>query len=105
MKTEDRNVTYLAILTERSAFGHQKVHAGLARHGIGRTMCSDKQLFEFPLTARDPNFALYRPNGWRHRYAEAFLELNRGCRDCLHILHTIGDEAGWTKPKSLEALK
>jgi hypothetical protein len=100
-KRRDRTTPYLAILVENRVGGHQQVHAGLARHGHGKTMCSEKPLLEFWVAAQDPTFALYRPDGWRHRYAEAFLELNRGCPACLNILAQLGREAGWTKPKSL----
>lgn len=86
---------YLAILIQRSPTGHEHVHAGLAVGGFGRTLCNDRPLREFWLPARDPNFSLARPDGWRHRYAEAFLELNRGCRQCLDVLARIGQEAGY----------
>lgn len=92
---------YLAILIDKHLGGHQTPHAGLAVHGRGRTLCDDRPLCEFFLTARDPNFALYRPAGWRHRYAEAFLELNRGCPACLDILARFAADAGYTKPKGL----
>jgi hypothetical protein len=101
-REQDRNVPYLAILIAKLPGGGAHVHAGLARHGIGRTLCNDKQLFEFALPAQDPNFALYRPNGWRHRYAEAFLEQNRGCKDCLQVLYAIGREVGYAEPKGLK---
>jgi hypothetical protein len=96
-----RSTPYLAILIEKRAGGGAQVHAGLAKHGIGRTMCSDRQLFEFWVPVRQPDFALYRTDGWRHRYAEAFLELNHGCKDCLDVLYAVGREAGYAKPKSL----
>lgn len=97
----DRNMPYLAILVEKRGGGAQEVHAGLCRHGFGRRMCDEGPGFEFFLAARDPRFALSQKDGWRHRYAEAFLELNRGCNDCLNILYQLGSEAGWTTPKSL----
>jgi hypothetical protein len=101
-KHQDRNAPYLAILIERQLGGGQKVHAGLARHGQGTPMCDDsRRLLEFHLAASDPQFALYRTAGWRHRYAEAFLELNRGCQHCLSVLYQIADEVGWAKPPSL----
>jgi hypothetical protein len=99
--SRDRNMPYLAILTEKRVAGHQQVHAGLARHGAGKTFCTDRPLFEFWIPAQDPNFALYRTDGWRHRYAEAFLEVNRGCRGCLEVLYQLSQEAGWAKPSSL----
>ena len=96
------NSPYLALLIQKLPGGGQTVHAGLARNGVGRPMCDDhRTLFEFWLPARDPQFALYRPDGWRHRYAEAFLELNRGCQHCLAVLHQIGREVGYAKPASL----
>jgi hypothetical protein len=99
----DRSTPYLAILVEHRFGGHQQIHAGLARYGFGKTMCSDRPLFEFSLPARDPNFAVFRTPGWRHRYAEAFLELNRGCPDCREVLYQLGRELGYAKPKSLAA--
>jgi hypothetical protein len=101
-QSRDRNTPYLTILLEKKIAGAEHVHAGLARHGIGRPFCDEQRaLFEFWIPARDPQFALYRPDGWRHRYAEAFLELNRGCQTCLATLYQIGNEVGWGKPKSL----
>jgi hypothetical protein len=76
------------------------VHAGLARGGFGRALCNDRTLPEFWLPARDPQFSLARPDGWRHRYAEAFLEKNRGCRQCLDVLAAVGADAGYT-PRDL----
>ena len=103
MSAPDRNMPYLAILVETGPYGHQGVHAGLARHGFGHALCDDRGLFEFRLPAQDPNFALSRAAGWRHRYAEAFLERNHGCTRCHAILHQLGDEAGYGTPKSLRA--
>jgi hypothetical protein len=98
----DRNMPYLAILVDKRPTGHEQVHAGLARHGIGIPMCDEnRRLFEFWLPACDETFALYRPDAWRHRYAEAFLELNKGCRACLDQLIAVSREVGWTKPPSL----
>lgn len=105
MSKRDRTTPYLAILIEKGPAGHQEPHAGLARYGMGRALCNDRMLFEFPLAARDPNFAVHRKEGWRHRYAEAFLELNRGCPHCLTILQDISRDAGWTNPRSLRALQ
>lgn len=105
MAKRDRTTPYLALLVEKGGAGHQEIHAGLAKYGIGKTLCNDRTLFEFPLAAQDPNFAVHRKDGWRHRYAEAFLELNRGCPDCLAELHAISREAGWTNPKALRALQ
>lgn len=102
-KTDDRNVPYLAILVEKRTAHAMHLHAGLARHGIGTPFCAEgSRLFEFPLTAQDPKFALYRTNGWRHRYAEAALELNRGCKTCLQTLYQIGREVGYAQPKELK---
>lgn len=104
MPRDDANVPYLAILLEHRPGGHAQVHAGLARHGIGKPFCDDTaSLWEFAHPASDPQFARHRTNGWRHRYAEAYLERNRGCPVCLNVLYQIGKEAGWTKPKSLAA--
>jgi len=97
----DRTQPYLAILLERRAFGAAQVHAGLAKHGTGRAFCDDRQRFEFAHPMHDPQFALHLPDGWRHRYAEAYLELNRGCRHCLNILYQIGRDAGYRKHRSL----
>lgn len=101
--SRDRNQPYLAILVEKRHGGHQEVHAGLARHGIGRAMCSEKLLFEFWIPARAEGFELYRTDAWRHRWAEAFLELNHGCPHCREVLRQVGAEAGWAVPKSLKA--
>jgi hypothetical protein len=103
MSERDRTTPYLAILVEKGFSGHQQVHAGLARFGAGKAMCDDRGMFEFWIPARDPNFALFRTIGWRHRYAEAFLEINRGCPRCLEILYQLGREAGYAKPKELSA--
>lgn len=93
---------HLAILLEHTPGGGQQVHAGLAHRGIGKPFCAEGSvLFEFALCAQDPKFALRYEAGWRHRYAEAFLELNRGCRSCLDQLAAIGVELGYAKPKSL----
>lgn len=92
---------HLAILLEHRPGGHSQVHAGLAEHGIGHTMCNDRKLFEFALPAADPNFARHLADGWRHRYAEAFLERNDGCRACLDVLAIVGKEAGWATPRNL----
>jgi hypothetical protein len=100
-RQRDRSEPYLAILLQRHWTGHAQVHAGLAVRGVGRSLCHDKVLFEFQHPAHDPRFALSHAKGWRHRYAEAYLELNRGCRDCLDILYQIGKEAGYSKPRSL----
>jgi hypothetical protein len=97
----DQSPPYLAILLERHPTGHARVHAGLARYGRGRALCNDRQFWEFAHPMLDPQFSLDRPAGWRHRYAEAYLELNRGCPECLNILYQIGREAGWAKPKKL----
>ena len=98
----DRNSPYLAILLEKHWTGHAAVHAGLAKHGIGHPFCDDERaLWEFAHPASDPRFALNQGNGWRHRYAEAYLELNRGCKTCLEILYQLGAEAGYSKPKSI----
>ena len=95
---------YLAILLEHRPACHSQVHAGMAEHGIGRPFCADGSvLFEFAHPQQDPQFARHLSNGWRHRYAEAYLELNRGCPTCLDILYQVGKEAGWAKPKSLAA--
>jgi hypothetical protein len=103
-KTVDTNVPYLAILLEHRPGGHSQVHAGLARHGIGHPFCDDlASMFEFAHPARDPQFARHQKSGWRHRYAEAYLELNHGCPVCLDILYRISREAGWSKPRSLAA--
>lgn len=99
--SRDRNTPYLALLVEDRPGGHKQIHAGLARHGLGTAMCSDRPLFEWQHAARAEGFELYRTNGWRHRWAEAYLELNRGCSDCLTVLYAIGDEAGYGRPKSL----
>lgn len=100
--SRDRNTPYLTILLERKPAGGGHVHAGLARHGIGNALCNDRQLFEFALAARAEGFELYRTDGWRHRWAEAFLELNRGCPDCLQVLYLIGREVGYATPKGLK---
>ena len=98
MSAPSRSSPYLTILVEKRYGGHQHVHAGLARWGIGRPMCNDNRiLFEFPIAANHPDFRLDRQAGWRHRWAEAFLELNRGCQDCLAQLYQIADEVGWQK--------
>jgi hypothetical protein len=102
MAKRDRTTPYLALLVESRPGGHQQIHAGLARHGHGHAMCDERPLFEFALPAHDPRFALSQRDGWRHRYAEAFLELNRGCAACLGILHQLGNEAGYATPKSLK---
>lgn len=95
---------YMTILLEHRPGGHAQVHAGMAEHGIGHPFCDDTaSMFEFAHPQQDPQFARHRPNGWRHRYAEAYIELNRGCPRCLDILYRIGKEAGWSKPKSLAA--
>lgn len=99
----DRNAPYLAILVEKRAAGAQQVHAGLCRHGYGATMCDDRMLFEFWIPARADGFELWRPNAWRHRWAEAFLRANHGCPHCLEILRRAGDEAGYSIPASLRA--
>jgi len=98
----DPSSPHLAILLEKGLHGFAHIHAGIARHRQGTALCSDKLLPVFGIPAEDPNFALHRREGWRHRYAEAFLELNRGCPDCLEILYRLGREAGWSKPRSLE---
>lgn len=98
----DRNAPYLAILVQKGVAGFATVHAGMARWGRGRAFCDERSYPEFGIPAEDPNFALHLKDGWRHRYAEAFLELNRGCPRCLEILYEIGREAGWAVPKSLE---
>jgi hypothetical protein len=98
----DRNVPYLTILVEHRIGGHQHVHAGLARHGVGRTLCDDRVLFEWGHAAHAEGFELYRPAGWRHRWAEAYLELNRGCKPCLDVLYALAREQGWSTPKSLK---
>jgi len=108
MSRPDRNALYLAVLLERRLGGGNLVHAGLARHGVGRALCHDelginRPLFEFSLPAQDPNFALYRPAGWRHRYAEAFLELNRGCLDCLDMLYAASRELGYREHGGLKS--
>jgi len=111
----DRNVPYLTILSERIGNGIQ-VHAGLARYGFGRALCDDRPLREFalpqmqgreraelvPISVQNEDFLLYRTDAWRHRWAEAFLELNRGCSSCLATLHQIGSEVGYAKPKGLK---
>lgn len=103
-KTVDTNMPYLAILLEHRNGGHTQVHAGLARHGIGHPFCEDaRSMFEFAHPQQDPQFARHHKNGWRHRYAEAYLELNHGCSSCRDILYQLGREAGWAKPKSLAA--
>lgn len=109
----DLNVPYMTILTERRG-GAQHVHAGLARWGFGRAFCDDRPLREFalpqmngdraeliPISTQNEDFALYRTDGWRHRWAEAFLELNRGCSSCLEVLHQIASDVGYAKPKGL----
>lgn len=101
--SRDRNQPYLTILLEKRHGGHQHVHAGLARHGYGRTMCAEQLLPEFWLAARAEGFELYRTDAWRHRWAEVFLEQNRGCPHCLEILRSVGREAGWAVPTSLRA--
>jgi hypothetical protein len=93
-RERDRTQPYLAILLQRSAFGNQ-VHAGLAKYGVGKAFCDDRQRFEFAHPMQDPRFSLTESDGWRHRYAEAYLELNRGCVHCLEILYAIGREAGY----------
>ena len=98
----DPSRPHLAILLEKRPSGFAHVHAGIARYRKGATLCSDRLLPVFGIPAEDPNFATYRTEGWRHRYAEAFLELNRGCPDCLEILYRIGREAGYAVPRSLE---
>lgn len=100
----DRSTQYLAVLVEKRGMHAMHLHAGLARYGIGRTFCEDpRPLFEFELAARDPKFALHLEPGWRHRYAEAMLELNRGCPACLEQLYAIGREVGYRVPKELAA--
>jgi len=104
MPAVDSSQHYLAILLEHRYGGHAQVHAGMAKHGVGHPFCDDTaSMFEFAHPAQDEQFARHRPNGWRHRYAEAYLELNRGCPRCLEILYQIGKEAGWAKPRSLAA--
>lgn len=101
-RRRDRNTPYLAILLQRSPTGHAGVHAGLAKHGLGHPFCDDDvTMWEFAHPAQDPRFALSQSDGWRHRYAEAYLEINRGCPRCLDVLYAIGKDAGWAKPKSL----
>lgn len=111
-----RNVPYLTILAERRGTA-QHVHAGLARYGFGRAMCNDQPMREFalpqatglergelqPISVQSEDFALYRTDGWRHRWAEAFLELNRGCPQCLDVLYQIGREVGYQKHGSLKS--
>lgn len=99
----DRNTPYLAILLERAVTGHAGVHAGLAKNGVGTPFCDDQRaMFEFAHPVSDPRFALNQADGYRHRYAEAYLEVNRGCKRCLDVLYAIADEAGWSKPKGLK---
>jgi hypothetical protein len=87
----DHNNPYLAILLERHLTGHYGAHAGLARHGVGTPFCDERRLlWVFAHPAQDPSFSLAMPDGWRHRYAEAYLERNRGCGRCLEILYEIG---------------
>ena len=101
-RDNDPSRPHLAILIEHRPSGFEHVHAGIARYRQGTALCCDRLLPVFGIPAEDPNFATYRTNGWRHRYAEAFLELNRGCPDCLEILYRLGREAGWSRPRSLE---
>ena len=101
-REHDPSHPHLAILIEHRPSGFEHVHAGIARYRQGTTLCSERLLPVFGIPAEDPNFATYRRDGWRHRYAEAFLELNRGCPDCLEILYRLGREAGWSVPRSLE---
>jgi hypothetical protein len=92
----DRNPPYLTILAERKYGNAMHLHAGLARWGVGVPFCDDhKRFWEFPLAAGDPDFALHRRAGWRHRRAEAWLELNRGCQTCLATLYEVGRELGY----------
>lgn len=100
-RERDRTAPYLAILLERG-FG-AVVHAGLARYGIGRAFCDDRQRFEFAHPMQDPRFSLLEADGWRHRYAEAYLELNRGCPRCLGILYQIGRDAGYAPHAQVRA--
>jgi hypothetical protein len=94
---------YLAILLEHTPGGGQQVHAGLAHRGVGIPFCAEgSRLLEFALCAQDPRFALRLENGWRHRYAEAFLELNRGCRTCLAQMYAIGKDLGYALRTSAE---
>lgn len=102
MAERDRTTPYLAILVEKRYGGHMQTHAGLAVHGRGKAMCNDAlPLWEFELTARDPRFGLREKDGVRHRYAEAWLELNRGCRPCLEIMYQLAHELGYAPVKSL----
>lgn len=101
-RLQDTNAPHLAILVEHRPGGFEHTHAGIARGRRGTTMCSNQILPVFGIPAEDPNFALHLRDGWRHRYAEAFLELNRGCPRCLEVLYAIAREVGWAKPKSLE---
>lgn len=102
MASVDVNVPYLTILLEKHPNHGATVHAGLARHGVGTPFCDELvRLFEFGVPAQDAQFARHLAAGWRHRYAEAFLELNRGCPICLDQLARIGAELGYAKPRSL----
>lgn len=101
-KRRDPNQPYLAILVAKIG-QFQTPHAGIARHGQGTTLCNDALLPVFWLPQQDPNFSLLRPDGWRHRYAEAFLERNDGCQHCLNALYALGRELGYAHPKGLAA--
>lgn len=101
-RRRDPGAPHLAILIEKRPGGFDMPHAGIARHRQGAAMCCDRLMPVFGIPAEDPNFALHRRDGWRHRYAEAFLELNRGCPDCIEILYRLGREAGWAIPRTLE---
>lgn len=86
----------LALLYGNAHLGQGKLlHAGIARGPRpGRTLCTDKQLFQHPLFARDPMFGPGVPADERHLYALWALRMNEGssCGECLRQLIAIGGD-------------
>lgn len=79
------------------------LHAGVAKGPLpGKSLCTDQQMWQHPLFARDPHFGPGVDMALRHAYALAALRINTGstCWECERMLVELGGnlEYPWLDP-------
>lgn len=99
------NRRHLAVLEQQVGGGGIVPHLGIARGGRGRPFCASDQIARESLGAfRSPYFSLRLPESQRIWCGIAWLELNRGCEECIHQAYAYADARGWPQPRQLGEL-
>jgi hypothetical protein len=102
---EAMNRQHVAVLEQQLGGGAVMLHLGLARHGRGRPFCAPRVWAREALGAfRSPYFSMYRPEPERWECGIRWLELNRGCEQCVDHAYAYVRQLGWKVPRTLGRL-